>query len=56
MSYKIKYNTPREILAKWLAENDVGGNWPYHYNKDQQEYWCEKADKLIEFIKSKGIL
>ena len=53
---QIRHKTPREVLAKWLAENDVGGRWPEYYNKDQQEYWHKKADKLILFIKRNGIL
>ena len=53
---EIKYKTPREVLAKWLAENDVGGRWPDYYNKDQQEFWLKKADQLILFIRRNNLL
>lgn len=53
---QIKYRTPREALGKWLAENDVGGEWPGYYNEEQREYWHKKADKLILFIKRHGLL
>lgn len=53
---KIVYKTPREALGKWLAENDVGGNWPSYYNEEQREFWYKKADKLILFIRKNGLL
>lgn len=56
MSY-VKYLTPREALGKFLAKLEhPNSSWEVYFNEEQREYWNNRADKLLVFIKEKGLM